>query len=72
MEKTVFWEKLAKLVSGNADAVEVTSLNATNEDDQNDRVRKFRDATIIFGKSQKEVQRSFDHLTSKLIEHEKN
>ena len=66
MEESTFWEKLAKHLSSNEDADSSSFRNYLIEGTDPEIKRAVREASMIFGKSEKEVQDKFKQLDKKL------
>ncbi len=63
MEESVFWNKLAKYLSKNSDKEEQATLESVTR--LNGNKQALKDASAIFGKSEKEIEESFEQLSKK-------
>ena len=66
MEESIFWEKLAKHLSSNQDEQFNSFRKYLIQDTDLNRKRAVREASLMFGKSEKEIQDKFEKLDQEI------
>ena len=64
MEDSLFWEKIAKYLSGNCSDEEKADIESLISQNGNSVI--FRDASLLYGKSSQEIKKRFKNLEQQL------
>ena len=66
MEESTFWDKLAKYLSSNEDEQSSNFRNYLIQDTDLKRKKAAQEASMIFGKSEKEIENLFQRINDQL------